>query len=141
MPKEFMSNLLEITGDDIAQLRDDDLRSLIGLLCEADYRLAGLPTSGIIWGGHQDAADGGLDVVVRDEVEPPFNSFIFRKQTGFQVKIPKMPASEIKKEMRPKGTLRETIKELIQVGGAYVIISSGDSTAEATALKDRKKAI
>ena len=41
-----MSNLLEITGQDIAQLEDAQLRELIGLLCEADYRQAGLPTKG-----------------------------------------------------------------------------------------------
>ena len=63
-----MSNLLEITGDDIARLNDAELRELIGLLCEADYRQAGLSTKGITWGGHQDARDGGLDVVVREEV-------------------------------------------------------------------------
>jgi hypothetical protein len=50
-----MSNFFEISGDDIAQLDDADLRTLIGLLCESDYRLAGLPTNGIIWSGHQDA--------------------------------------------------------------------------------------
>ena len=55
-----MSELLEIVGDDIARLNDADLRMLIGLLCEADYRQAGLPTRGITWGGNQDARDGGL---------------------------------------------------------------------------------
>jgi len=86
-----MSNLLEITGDDIARLDDAELRVLIGLLCEADYRLAGLPTKGITWGGHQDASDGGLDVVVRGEVTPPLNSFVPRSITGFQVKKPDLP--------------------------------------------------
>jgi len=50
-----MSTLVEITGDDIAALGDADLRDLIGLLCEADYRFAGLPTKEIKWGRHQDA--------------------------------------------------------------------------------------
>ncbi|MBN1314788.1 MAG: hypothetical protein JXA42_04950 [Anaerolineales bacterium] len=59
-----MSNLLEITGDDIAKLDDKDLCELIGLLCEADFRLAGLSTRGTRWGGHQDAPDGGLDDVL-----------------------------------------------------------------------------
>ena len=81
-----MLSLLEITGNDIAQLDDGDLRALIGLLCEADYRLAGLPTKGITWGGHQDASDGGLDVVVRGEESPPKTSFIPQSNTGFQVK-------------------------------------------------------
>src|SRR5437879_10034668 len=131
-----MSNLLEITGDDIARLGDADLRNLIGLLCEADYRLAGLPTKGITWGGHQDASDGGLDVVVRGDTLPPPNSFVPRKMTGFQVKKPDMPRSEILKEMRPHGVLREAIKTLIQEKGAYVIVSSQGSTTD-TALKSR----
>ena len=75
-----MSTLLDIAGDDIAALGDDDLRDLIGLLCEADYRMAGLPTRGITWGGNQDAKDGGLDVVVRDTVSPPASGFVPRSK-------------------------------------------------------------
>ncbi len=131
-----MNNLFEITGNDIAQLRDDDLRSLIGRLCEADYQSAGLPTKGITWGGNQDAKDGGLDVIVRDEVEPPASGSVPKKYTGFQVKKPDMPHKEILKEMRPKGILRDSIKELIQNGGADLIVSSKASTTEKT-LKNR----
>ena len=135
-----MSNLLEITGDDIARLDDAELRALIGLLCEADYRLAGLPTKGITWGGHQDARDGGLDVVVRSEIPPPQNSFVPRSITGFQVKKPDMPRAEILKEMQPNGILREEIKTLIQENGAYIIVSSSGSTTD-TALRNRTDAM
>lgn len=135
-----MPNLLEITGDDIARLNDADLRTLIGMLCEADYRLAGLPTNGITWGGHQDARDGGLDVVVRDEVPPPQTSLVPRSITGFQVKKPDMPRTEIIKEMKPNGILREEIKTLIQECGAYIIVSSNGSTTNA-ALKNRIEAM
>lgn len=131
-----MSNLLEITGQDIAHLDDAQLRELIGLLCEADYRQAGLPTKGITWGGHQDAPDGGLDVVVRDIVQPPENSLIPRSSTGFQVKKPDMPKHKIISEMRPKGELRVCIKELINENGSYIIACSGANTT-GTALKDR----
>jgi len=131
-----MSNLLEITGDDIAQLDDAGLRELIGLLCEADYRLAGLSTKGITWGGHQDARDGGLDVVVRGETSPPLYSFVPRSITGFQVKKPDMPKAEIIKEMQLNGILRESIISLIQENGAYIIVSSSGSTTD-TALKNR----
>lgn len=135
-----MSNLLEITGDDIARLNDTDLRTLIGLLCEADYRLAGLSTRGITWGGNQDASDGGLDVVVRGDAPPPSSSFVPRKTTGFQVKKPDMPRAEILKEMRPKDVLREEIRTLIQEKGAYIIISSQGSTTD-SALKNRTDAM
>ncbi|MBN4082006.1 hypothetical protein JYT10_00700, partial [Beggiatoa alba] len=135
-----MSTLVEITGDDIAALGDADLRDLIGLLCEADYRSVGLPTKGITWSGHQDAKDGGLDVVIRDNISPPAASVVPKNITGFQVKKPDMPRAEIIKEMRPKGVLREAIKELIQHNGAYIIVSSTGSTTE-TALKNRIKAM
>jgi hypothetical protein len=131
-----MSNLLEITGEDVTGLKDADLRALIGLLCEADYRMAGLPTKGITWGGHQDARDSGLDVVVRGEMPPPKNSFVPRNNTGFQVKKPDMPRSEILKEMRPNGSLREEIKRLIREHGAYVIVSASGSMTD-SALRNR----
>ena len=135
-----MSNLIEISGDDIAELNDADLRTLIGLLCEADYRSVGLPTKGIRWGGQQDARDGGLDVVVRDEISPPRASFIPRSVTGFQIKKPDMPRSEILKEMRPDDVLREEIKALIHANGAYIIVSSAGSTTD-TALRNRVDAM
>ena len=135
-----MSNLLEITGNDIARLDDAELRELIGLSCEADYRLAGLPTKGITWGGHQDACDGGLDVVVRGEIPPPQNSFIPRSITGFQVKKSDMPRNRILKEMQRNGILREEIKALIQESGAYIIVSSSGSTTY-TALRNRVDAM
>ena len=131
-----MPTLLEIVGDDIASLDDDDLRKLIGLLCEADYRLAGLPTKGITWGGHQDAQDGGLDVVVRDTVSPPLSSSVPRSITGFQVKKPNMAPVEILKEMRPHDKLRSSIKALIEGKGAYIIVCSNGSVTD-SALKNR----
>ena len=135
-----MSSLIEITGDDIAELGDAELRELIGRLCEADYRSAGLSTSGITWGGHQDAVDGGLDVVVRDNVSPPVASSVPTNLTGFQVKKSDMPRSAILNEMRPEGVLRKSIKALLQDRGAYIIVSSKGSTSD-TAIKNRIKAM
>lgn len=136
-----MSQLFEISGNDIALLDDGELRTLIGLLCEADYRQAGLPTTGIRWGGNQDAKDGGIDVFVDSAgVTPPKTSFIPRAITGFQVKKSDRSRSEILAEMRPKKVLRDVIKKLIKTKGAYIIISSGASTTE-PALNDRISAM
>ncbi|OIK07155.1 hypothetical protein [Bacillus sp. MUM 13] len=132
--------MLEITGADIKELSDTDLRSLIGLLCEADLRAAGIPTAGVTWGGHQNAADGGLDVRVEVSTDLSSDGFIPRSKTGFQVKKPDMPRGAISSEMRPRGQLRPVIKDLIDSGGAYIIVSSQGSTADG-ALSDRKKAM
>jgi hypothetical protein len=71
---------------------------------------------------------------------PPNDSFIPRKLSGFQVKKPDMPKKEILMEMRPNNALRRAIIELIQAGGAYIIVSSNGSQTE-TALKNRVAAM
>ncbi|MFC3725427.1 hypothetical protein [Neoaquamicrobium sediminum] len=132
--------MFEITGDDIAALSDADLRTLIGLLCEAEMRRRGLPVSAVTYGGNQDAKDGGLDVRVALPTDTAIGGFIPKLSTGFQVKKPDMPRAAILKEMKPKGTVRPVINELATVGGAYVIVSSTGSTSD-SALADRRKAI
>ncbi|WP_339282789.1 hypothetical protein [Paenibacillus sp. FSL R5-0486] len=103
--------MLEITGDEIAQLNDTDLRSLVGLLCEAELASEQVPTAGVTWGGDQNAKDGGIDV----RVEVKFirkDGFVLRANTAFQVKKPDMPRRDIIEEIRPKGVPREVYKEL-----------------------------
>ncbi|MCM3724591.1 ATP-binding protein [Neobacillus cucumis] len=132
--------MFEITGDDISLLSDIDLRSLIGLLCEAELRNMGFPSAGVTWGGHQNAPDGGIDVRVELTTALHRDSFIPRSKTGFQVKKPDMPRSSIIDEMRPHGVLRQVIKDLIDSDGAYIIVSSQGSTAD-SALNARKVAM
>ena len=54
--------MFEISGNDIRNLGDADLRSLVARLAIAELRAKGLPLSAVTAGGDQDAADGGLDV-------------------------------------------------------------------------------
>ncbi|WP_412755129.1 hypothetical protein [Legionella pneumophila] len=123
--------LLEISSEDITKLDDKQLRTLIGMLCEAEYRSLGLSTNCIIWGGDQDAPDGGLDVVIRGSSVLPHNSFIPRAVVGIQVKKPDMPPSEIRKEMRfGNNGLRSSIKALIEGKGAYIIVSTNKALTD-----------
>ncbi|WP_063563846.1 hypothetical protein [Paenibacillus sp. O199] len=132
--------MLEITGDEISQLNDSDLRSLIGLLCEADLSSMQLQTAGVTWGGNQNAKDGGIDVRVEANSLLMNDGFIPRQHTAFQVKKPDMPRSEILLEMRPNKLLRQVIKDLADNNGAYIIISSQGSISDSS-LKSRKSAM
>jgi hypothetical protein len=132
--------MLDITGDHIIKLNDEDLRTLVVRLCEAELRRLNLPLSVVTAGGHQNAADGGLDVRVELPNDSPTLDFIPKGVTGFQVKQQDMPPSAIKSEMRPEGNLRPSICELGSKHGAYVIISGKGSTAD-SALKNRKSAM
>lgn len=132
--------MLDITGVHISKLSDEDLRTLVVKLCEAELRRSNLPLSAVTAGGHQNAADGGLDVRVELPDGTPDLDFILRNITGFQVKQQDMPASAVKLEMRPDGNLRPSIFELASKQGAYVIVSGQGSTAD-TPLKKRKNAM
>lgn len=120
-----------ITGEHVKELGDEDLRLLVIKLCEAELRQAGHPASSIFAGGNQTAKDGGIDV----RVDLPLIAkegldFIARPATGFQVKCEDMPAAEIEDEMCPEGKLRQSIKDLIAGGGAYIIVSSKGTVSD-----------
>jgi hypothetical protein len=132
--------MLEITGNDIAALNDEDLRSLVGRLCESELRSCGLSTSAVTWGGNQNAADGGIDIRVRIEDGAAPGGFVPRTSIGFQVKKTDFTPGLIAPEMRPLGQLRASISGLIDERGAYIIASSGSDTSD-TALADRLDAM
>lgn len=132
--------MFEITSNDISLLNDEDLRTLVGRLCESEVRNRGLSASSVTWGGDQNASDGGLDVRVALPSNVDIEGFVPRPATGFQVKKPKMPPAKILAEMCPSGVLRSTIQDLADQSGAYVIVSSADSTSDIS-LRNRRKAM
>ncbi len=132
--------MFEITSDDIAQLNDEKLRELVGLLCEAELRSKGYSTAYATWGGSQTASDGGLDVRVDLPQAAEIDGFIPRPKTGFQVKKHDMPPSAIGPEMSPNGVLHVAIQELANRKGAYIIVSANGSTSD-SALANRRSAM
>ncbi|MDB6170929.1 MAG: hypothetical protein JWL59_240 [Chthoniobacteraceae bacterium] len=132
--------MFEISGSDITSLGDADLRLLVARLATAELQAKGYPLSSVTAGGNQDAADGGLDVRVECPSPITCPDFVPRRLTGFQVKKPDMPAGAIREEMRPKGVLRDVIRELADASGAYVMVSAQGSVADKP-LADRRNAI
>jgi len=132
--------MLEVTGNDIVNLSDADLRELVKKLAVAELRAQGCPISSMIAGGNQDAPDGGIDVRIECLTPISKHDFIQRQQTGFQVKKPDMPASAIREEMRPNDELRNVIRELADVSGSYIIVSAQGSVTDKV-LRDRRLAI
>jgi len=124
--------IFDVTGEHIAELSDSDLRTVVARLAIAELRAQHCPVSCVTVGGHQDAADGGLDVRVDCPTPLPRPDFVPRGLTGFQVKKPDMPASAIREEMRPSETdiLRPVIGALADSNGAYILVSAQGSVAD-----------
>lgn len=132
--------MFEVTGDDIKELDDEQLRTLISRLSIAELRNAGQPISGVTAGGDQNSPDGGIDVRVETHTNDFEGDFIPKVPVGFQVKKPDMGPAAIKEEMSPKGVLRPVIEKLADDGGAYIIVSAQGTTSE-TFLEQRRQAI
>jgi hypothetical protein len=132
--------MFEITSDDISALNDEDLRTLVGRLCEAELRDHGLPLAAVMYGGNQTAKDGGLDARVSLPLGTAITGFVPKAATGFQAKKSDMPRAAILDEMKPKGVVRPSIVELAAASGAYIIVSANGSTSD-TALTSRRNAM
>ncbi|MCH4810431.1 hypothetical protein [Vreelandella neptunia] len=120
----------ELEPSDISNLSDADLREMVARLCEAELISQGLQPSCVLWGGAQEAADGGLDVRVVDAIPLPTPSFVSRGNTGYQVKKNSMSKAACKKEMLEKGKVKAVIGELLAKKGAYVIVSGKDDCSD-----------
>jgi hypothetical protein len=127
--------IFDVTPDHIRALSDDDLRTLVGRLCEAETRAKGFEPVGVTYGGDQNAPDGGIDVRAEVPIQAA-GGFVPRAVTAFQVKAANMPRSAIHGEMRPGGQLRPSIIAV----DAYVIVSSKGAVAD-SALRDRLAAM
>lgn len=130
--------MFDITGQDISLLSDEDLRTLVGRLCEAELRRLGLSPLCASWGGNQNAVDGGVDVRVTVAESAPLSAAFARSNVVYQVKAEDMQPAKILMEMKPDGTVRPSILELAGAGGSYIIVSSKGSVSD-SALADRKR--
>lgn len=130
-PEGVETLLFEVSAQDVALLKDDELRELVARLCQATLLEEGLPTTCVTWGGDQREPDGGIDVRVQLRADDPLpnGSWLRWRSVGFQVKATEMPPAKIKKEMCPNGSLQSAIQDLLQEEGAY-IIAAHDSVAD-----------
>ena len=131
--------IFEVSPEEIAELNDVDLRLLVGRLAEQEALKHNASCAGVTYGGHQNAADGGIDVRAVIEITRD-GSFIPKQSSGFQVKAEDLARAAIIAEMRPSGKLRPAIKELAEHGGAYLIVSSRGSVSDIS-LKKRRAAM
>lgn len=120
----------ELEPSDISNLSDADLREMVARLCEAELIRQGVPPSCVLWGGAQEAADGGLDVRVAYGVPLSNTGFVHRANTGFQVKKNSMSKVACKNEMLDKGKLKTVISDLLDKKGAYIIVSGKDDCSD-----------
>lgn len=132
--------MFEITAEHIKRLDDCQLRKLIGLLCEREFQNMGLPRKGVSWGGDQNAPDGGIDVKCEKWGREDQNLFLPRNHVGFQVKTYDLSPSQIANEMMPHGKLRESIRELHDKKGAYILVC-GNATLSDSMYRKRRSAM
>lgn len=125
-----MHPLFETSATDIQALDDGQARELVARLCNAELRHRAIGTSSVTWGGDQRSTDGGVDVRVNIDPKVGITGYIPRDSTTYQVKAEPFPPAKIPHEIAPDGELRPAIKEMVKLGGAYVIVSTRDKCSD-----------
>lgn len=134
--------MFELDSRHIQALTDDDLRTLVGRLCEQELSHADLPISAVTYGGDPRAPDGGVDVRVALPKSAMAPDWVPRLCTVFQVKQEKAGrrAAGIAAEMSPGGIPRPIFTALAAEAGAYILVSGKENLSD-TALEARRKAM
>jgi hypothetical protein len=120
----------ELEPEEISNLGDADLRELVARLCEAELINKKIQPSCVLWGGAQEAADGGLDVRVKDAAPLTNPGFVPHENTGFQVKRNSIGKTACTNEMKRKEELKPVIADLASHRGAYIIVSGKDDCSD-----------
>lgn len=120
-----------ITKEMVAGLGDEDLRTLIGKLLEAEASARGIGIEAIGLGGNQTARDGGIDAIIAWKGGPAPAGQLPARTIYFQCKATSMRPADIAKEMRLNGHPRPIFAELASKRGAYLIVSTDDPGTKA----------
>lgn len=120
----------ELDAVDITALSAGDLRELVARLCEAEVIQQGRRPKSVMWGGAQEAPDGGLDVRIEAMDLPSNDGFVPRGICGFQVKKHAMGAAACRDEMLEGGTPKLVLADLADRNGAYIIVSGKDDCSD-----------
>ena len=116
--------ILEPSKEDIQKLSSDDLEELVLRLCECDLKKFGGKVTSVKRLGDINTSDGGIDVIVDEDLKNFSTEFIPFNNTGFQVKKSSILPNKIKSEMAPRGKILTLISDLNDKHGAYIIVST-----------------
>lgn len=132
-------SILDLKESEIGGLDSNQLVELVSLLAEAELAAHDV-SSGYVYGSSENsAADGGVDLRIDIPEENFDTGFIRRPNTIYQIKSGTVTPSTIKKEMCPKGELRNSISEILKANGSYVIVNSKKCNDDM--MKRRKEAM
>ena len=129
-------SILDVFAEDIVRLSDDVLAELLRRLIEAEASANGIPLNAVIYGGHNNAPDRGIDARVSWSGGPDRTGFFPRRTTMFQSKAETMSARRLKDEMAPGGVPRPLFEEFAEEHSAYVMFCGKDNCTEGM-LRDR----
>ena len=120
--------IFDIEKDDLLRLSENQLEELIFRLAEADVAAQGHSPAWVDQSGHKNAADGGIDILVKVPASDFNSGFLVNPNTILQSKKESMPKKKILNEMQ-KDSTHLTLSQQAKIGGSYIIVSVADDCA------------
>jgi hypothetical protein len=126
-----MTQLYEITHEDIKQLNDTQLTDLLRRLLHLEAARSGIAARSVSVALNIDVPDGGEDGRIQWKKGPASTNFIPNRFTMFQSKATVMGPTECAKELcrRRSVNLKPLVEEVFDAKGSYVLFTNQPLTA------------
>ena len=128
-----MTNIFEVSAENISALLPQDLAKLLDQLLHLEAKELGIPPASISVGSNITAPDGGEDGRIQWEgdPEPETGGYLPSRFVQFQVKSGKLGPTECANELvGSDGNLKSMIRQGLEGGSAYILFNSQKLTEQ-----------
>ena len=112
----------DVRGEDLADLRADQLHELLCRLLSVEAQANGIPLDGIHVSSNIAAADGGEDGRISWQGGPERTDFLPSRLCQFQLKTGEITPSRAGREVVARGRVKPMVRAVLEDGGHYVLL-------------------
>ena len=120
----------EVSADDVRLLSDEQFADLLRRLLEAEALINDIPLDGVHVASNITAPDGGEDARIFWHGGVERTNFLPSRKCRFQMKTGRVTPSIAGNEVTTRGQIKPKIREVIEAGGNYIMLSTQLQTGQ-----------
>ncbi len=137
-PSVMAQSPIEISDDDVKLLSSEQLADLLRRLLQVEALVNEIPMDGIHVASNLTAPDGGEDARIFWEGGVERTSFLPSRRCQFQMKTGGVTPASAGREMTRSGEVKPMIRDVVEAGGSYIMMSTAPLTQQQIQARERK---
>lgn len=137
-PTVMAQSPIEISDDDVRLLSSEQFADLLQRLLHVEALVNEIPMDGIHVASNLTASDGGEDARIFWEGSVERTNFLPSRQCQFQMKTGGITPAKAGQEMTRNGEVKSMIRDVVEAGGNYIMLSTVPLTQQQIQARERK---